>query len=75
MTQSEIDTGFAGLHGRGRKKQDAPIERELYLTLEEVYKGCTKKMKISRRVSEVATLHKIVCFECFLMRFSGGNPS
>eukprot|EP00112_Aurelia_sp_Birch-Aquarium-sp1_P007178 Seg1782.12 transcript_id=Seg1782.12/GoldUCD/mRNA.D3Y31 product="DnaJ subfamily B member 13" protein_id=Seg1782.12/GoldUCD/D3Y31 len=50
VTQSEIDTGFAGLQGRGRKKQDAPIERELYLTLEEVYKGCTKKMKISRRV-------------------------
>ena len=50
MTQNEIDTGFAGLQGRGRKKQDPPIERELYLTLEEVYKGCTKKMKISRRV-------------------------
>lgn len=56
MTQSEIDTGFAGLQGRGRKKQDAPIERELYLTLEEVYKGCTKKMKISRRVSEMAVV-------------------
>lgn len=50
VSQSEIDTGFAGLHGRGRKKQDPPIERELYLTLEEIYKGCTKKMKISRRV-------------------------
>ena len=51
MSQNEIDTGFAGLQGRGRKKQDPPIERELYLTLEEIYKGCTKKMKISRRVS------------------------
>ena len=51
VSQSEIDTGFAGLQGRGRKKQDPPIERELYLTLEEIYKGCTKKMKISRRVS------------------------
>jgi len=32
------------------KKQDTTIERDLYLTLEEVFKGCTKKMKISRRV-------------------------
>ena len=42
--------GFGGLHGRGAKKQDPPIERDLYLSLEEVYHGCTKKMKISRRV-------------------------
>lgn len=45
------EIGFGGAHGRGRRKQDPPIERELYLTLEEVFKGCTKKMKISRRVS------------------------
>jgi len=44
------EIGFGGIHGRGRRKQDPPIERELYLTLEEVFKGCTKKMKISRRV-------------------------
>ncbi|CAH3035359.1 dnaJ homolog subfamily B member 13 [Pocillopora verrucosa] len=44
------EVGFGGIHGRGRRKQDPPIERELYLTLEEVYKGCVKKMKISRRV-------------------------
>ncbi|KAK3754830.1 hypothetical protein QZH41_002146 [Actinostola sp. cb2023] len=44
------DIGFGGIHGRGRRKQDPPIERELYLTLEEVFKGCVKKMKISRRV-------------------------
>ena len=46
------DIGFGGIHGRGRRKQDPPIERELYLTLEEVYKGCVKKMKISRRVCQ-----------------------
>lgn len=50
VTKNELEMGFAGLHGRGRIKQDPAIERELYLTLEEVYKGCTKKMKISRRV-------------------------
>ncbi|XP_075257851.1 dnaJ homolog subfamily B member 13-like [Convolutriloba macropyga] len=46
----ELDMGFGGLHGRGRKQQDSPIERDLYLTLEEIYHGCIKKMKISRRV-------------------------
>jgi len=50
VSPHEIDMGFGGLQGRGRKKQDATIERDLYLTLEEVFKGCTKKMKISRRV-------------------------
>lgn len=50
MSPHEIDMGFGGIKGRGRKKQDPSIERELYLTLEEVFKGCTKKMKISRRV-------------------------
>lgn len=43
-------TGFGGLSGRGRKKQDPSIERDLVLSLEEIFHGCTKKMKISRRV-------------------------
>lgn len=46
----EFMTGFGGLNGRGRKRQDPPIERELFLTLEEIFHGCVKKMKISRRV-------------------------
>lgn len=32
------------------KQQDPPVEHDLYLTLDEIYKGCVKKMKISRRV-------------------------
>ncbi|XP_076371240.1 dnaJ homolog subfamily B member 4-like [Tachypleus tridentatus] len=31
-------------------KQDPPVEHDLYLSLEEAFRGCTKKMKISRRV-------------------------
>lgn len=46
----DMHMSFGGLHGRGAKKQDPPIERELVLSLEEVFHGCTKKMKISRRV-------------------------
>ena len=41
---------FGGLQGRSQPKQDPPIERDLALTLEEVFNGCTKKMKISRKV-------------------------
>eukprot|EP00118_Oscarella_pearsei_P003946 m.16396 g.16396 ORF g.16396 m.16396 type:complete len:315 (+) comp26896_c0_seq3:549-1493(+) len=43
-------TNFAGIMGRARPKQDAPVEKELWLSLEEIYSGCMKKMKISRRV-------------------------
>lgn len=32
------------------KTQDPPIEHDLYATLEEINKGCVKKMKISRRI-------------------------
>ncbi|CAG5114806.1 unnamed protein product, partial [Candidula unifasciata] len=41
---------FRDFFGGDNPFQDPPIERDLYLSLEEVYHGCTKKMKISRRV-------------------------
>lgn len=34
------------------KQQDPPVEHDLYVTLEEIYHGCVKKMKISRRVCQ-----------------------
>ncbi|XP_037544011.1 dnaJ homolog subfamily B member 13 [Nematolebias whitei] len=34
------------------KTQDAPIERDLNLSLEDLFHGCTKKIKISRRVMD-----------------------
>ena len=46
----DMHMSFGGLHGRGQRKQDPAIEKELNLTLEELYHGCIKKMKISRRV-------------------------
>ena len=36
--------------GAKEKPQDPPIEHDLYVTLEDISKGVTKRMKISRRV-------------------------
>ncbi|RXM91875.1 DnaJ-like subfamily B member 13 [Acipenser ruthenus] len=47
----EVNSGFGGLRGRGMKRSDPPIERDLYLSLEDLFYGCTKKIKISRRVA------------------------
>lgn len=47
--------GFGGLDGRGRKKQDPPIMKDLLLSLEDCYHGAVKKIKISRRVSFLFT--------------------
>ncbi|XP_010075569.1 PREDICTED: dnaJ homolog subfamily B member 13-like, partial [Pterocles gutturalis] len=46
---SELTLPFGGLRGRGVMKQDPPIVRDLYLSLEDLFYGCTKKIKISRR--------------------------
>lgn len=43
-------TTFGGLKGRAQPKQDSPVERDLALTLEEIFNGAVKKMKISRKV-------------------------
>ncbi|XP_009578131.1 PREDICTED: dnaJ homolog subfamily B member 13-like, partial [Fulmarus glacialis] len=45
----ELIVPFGGLRGRGAMKQDPPIVRDLYLSLEGLFYGCTKKIKISRR--------------------------
>ncbi|KAG9262717.1 dnaJ homolog subfamily B member 1b [Astyanax mexicanus] len=38
-----------GPGGKLEKRQDPPVTHELKVSLEEVFSGCTKKMKISRR--------------------------
>lgn len=44
--------GHPGAHTQAQRKktQDPPIEHELFVTLEEIASGATKKMKISRKV-------------------------
>lgn len=45
--------GFGGMHGQGmprRKQQDSAVVRDLQVSLEDIYKGTTKKLKITRKV-------------------------
>ncbi|XP_027205956.1 dnaJ homolog subfamily B member 4-like isoform X1 [Dermatophagoides pteronyssinus] len=42
--------GSPGNERKQPRKQDPPIEHDLYLSLEEILNGCVKKMKISRKV-------------------------
>ena len=44
--------GFSSGHGGrpGGKRQDPPVHYDLKVALEDINKGCTKKMKISRKV-------------------------
>lgn len=74
----DLEVGFGGIYGRGRRKQDLFIERELYFILEEVFKGCVKKMKILRRVRIVFQYvflfikGMIIFFQMFVYLYSFG---
>ncbi|XP_032909199.1 dnaJ homolog subfamily B member 13 isoform X5 [Catharus ustulatus] len=46
---SEVLLPFGGPRGRGALRRDPPIVRDLYVSLEDLFHGCTKKIKISRR--------------------------
>ncbi|CAG0882548.1 unnamed protein product [Darwinula stevensoni] len=46
-------TGSPSMGRAKPKSQDPPIEHDLYVALEDIYKGCVKKMKISRKVTGV----------------------
>ncbi|XP_008288179.1 dnaJ homolog subfamily B member 13 [Stegastes partitus] len=41
---------LGGLQPGVVKTQDSPIERDIHLSLDDLFHGCTKKIKISRRV-------------------------
>jgi DnaJ-class molecular chaperone len=47
---SNMGQSMGGSPRKSRPKQDPQIEHQLLVTLEEVLKGCTKKMKITRKV-------------------------
>jgi len=57
---SEVNTAFQSLRGQKEKLQDPPIERDLHLALEDLYYGCTKKIKISRRVSSADKVYGLM---------------
>jgi len=42
--------GMPGISTRLKRTRDAPIQHDVSVSLDELYTGCTKKMKISRRV-------------------------
>lgn len=51
---------FGGMHGMNNTspaaegpQQDPPVNHELHVTLEELYLGAVKKMKITRKVSYI----------------------
>uniref|UniRef100_A0A8C3GFY9 DnaJ heat shock protein family (Hsp40) member B1 n=1 Tax=Cairina moschata TaxID=8855 RepID=A0A8C3GFY9_CAIMO len=47
--RNPFDTFFVQRNGGGCRKQDPPVLYELKVSLEEIYAGCTKKMKISHK--------------------------
>lgn len=47
--QKSFQATPGGHHRAQSKKKDPPVVHELKLSLEEVFSGCTKKMKISRK--------------------------
>lgn len=46
--------GMDGMNGRAGSRQDKTLEHQLPCTLEELYRGLTKKMRISRHVTDVS---------------------
>ncbi|XP_072302506.1 dnaJ homolog subfamily B member 13 [Eucyclogobius newberryi] len=47
---SDLPLQFGGLTLGEEKIKDDPIERDLHLSLDDLFHGCTKKIKISRKV-------------------------
>ncbi|CAN0287326.1 dnaJ homolog subfamily B member 13 isoform X2 [Lampetra fluviatilis] len=50
FAEGEGGTPWRGRHGASGRREDPAVVRDLPLSLEELHHGCTKKMKISRRV-------------------------
>lgn len=50
--EEDFDFGSSPAHKKQRTVQDPPIERDLYVTLQDLHKGTVKKMKISRTITD-----------------------
>ena len=50
MDNMEYGSAFGGSPFRGEKQKDPTINHDLCLTLEELFHGCEKKLKITRKV-------------------------
>lgn len=48
----DYDFGSSPAYKKQKTVQDPPIEKDLYVSLEDLYKGATKKMKISRTITD-----------------------
>jgi len=46
--------GMAGMGGSRGPRQASPLKRELPLSLEEFYSGCTKKLKVTRNILDAS---------------------
>lgn len=49
QNQRSFKSRPGNIHGGRERKKDPPVIHELKVSLEEVFSGCTKKMKISRK--------------------------
>ncbi len=56
--------GFPGMGGRGRQRKAKPIKRVFQCSLEELYTGTTKKLKVTKQktVSHKYALRKFLCY-------------
>jgi DnaJ homolog subfamily B member 4 len=55
----------------GRRK-DPPIEHTLYCTLEDLFKGTTRKLKISRQIVDASTMKTMKVEETLVVAIKPG---
>lgn len=57
----QVTVGKSGIKKQRSLSQDSPIYKDLYVTLEEIMTGCTKKMKITKNVlsTDRSSLRKV----------------
>ncbi|XP_060941876.1 dnaJ homolog subfamily B member 13-like [Limanda limanda] len=59
FSENDVPLQFVGLQPVVVKTQDPPVEKDLELSLDELFLGCTKKIKIYRNVMNEAGLSSV----------------